>query len=89
MVLHAAWAVYAGYLISYVPWISLLYFSVYPYERKDYYFRSIKTEEFYWRGEKLVMPSSITCHHAATDGWHISRFLKDLQEEVDRFEVHL
>ena len=78
-----------AYTVSCVPWIPFQHFAVHSYERKAYYFPSVEAGKFYWRGEKLVMPLSITCHHAATDGWHISRFLKDLQEEADRFEVHL
>lgn len=31
------------------------------------------------------MPLSITCHHAATDGYHISQFLERLQAEMDHF----
>ncbi|MDD6991710.1 MAG: CatA-like O-acetyltransferase [Oscillospiraceae bacterium] len=33
------------------------------------------------------MPLSVTCHHAATDGYHISRFLEELQKDMDSFSV--
>lgn len=35
------------------------------------------------------MPLSITCHHAATDGYHIKCFLEDLQEDIIGFRKHL
>ena len=28
---------------------------------------------------------SLTCHHAATDGYHVDVFLKQLQQEMDQF----
>lgn len=36
-------------------------------------------------GEKLLMPLSVTCHHAATDGYHVSRFLEGFQAEANCF----
>ena len=38
---------------------------------------------------KWNMPLSLTCHHAATDGWHVHRFLECLQSDMDNFEAFL
>ena len=38
---------------------------------------------------KWTMPLSLTCHHATTDGWHVSRFLEDLQRDMDDFARYL
>ena len=32
------------------------------------------------------MPLSLTCHHAAADGWHVAKFLEELQEQVNEIE---
>lgn len=32
------------------------------------------------------MPLSITCYHAASDGYHISLFLEGLQDDMDIFK---
>ena len=32
------------------------------------------------------MPLSLTCHHAATDGWHVQTFLTALQRDFDHPE---
>ena len=36
---------------------------------------------------KELLPLSLTSHHAATDGYHISRFLEELQGDMDSFSV--
>lgn len=36
-------------------------------------------------GDKVVMPVSILCHHALTDGLHLSRFYQCLEGELSRF----
>lgn len=35
------------------------------------------------------MPLSVTCHHAATDGYHVNRFLETLQSEMKSFEQYM
>ena len=34
---------------------------------------------------QVLLPLCVTCHHAATDGRHMSRFLEKLQSDMDRF----
>ena len=36
-----------------------------------------------------LLPLSITCHHAATDGYHIHCFLEGLQADMDNFSRFL
>ena len=72
--------------MSCVPWISFKHFAVHSYENKPYYFPSVEAGRFYEDEEdRMRMPLSITCHHAATDGYHVDRFLRELQEGMDRF----
>ncbi len=78
-----------AYTISCVPWISFDHFAVHSYENKPYYFPSVEAGKFFEEGGRLKMPLSLTCHHATTDGWHVHRFLEDLQAEMDRFEIYL
>lgn len=74
-----------SYVVSCVPWISFKHFAVHSYENKSYFFPSFEAGKFYEKGEKLLMPLSITCHHATTDGYHINCFLEELQREMDCF----
>ena len=40
-------------------------------------------------GAKLLLPLSLTVHHAAADGWQVHQFLTDLQADMDRFDTFL
>lgn len=78
-----------AYTISCVPWISFQHFAVHSYQNQPYYFPSIEAGKFYEQDGKILLPLSITCHHAATDGYHVHRFLETLQQEADTFEQYL
>ncbi|MCC8145882.1 MAG: chloramphenicol acetyltransferase [Bacteroidales bacterium] len=39
----------------------------------------ISTGRFFYDGERLMIPVSITCHHGLMDGYHISQFLEILE----------
>lgn len=78
-----------AYTVSCVPWISFQSFSVHSYENKPYYFPSVEAGRFTVTDGRTLMPLSLTCHHATTDGWHVSRFLEALQSDMDAFEQYL
>ena len=78
-----------AYTVSCVPWISFRHFAVHSYDDKPYYFPSVEAGQFVRRDGRMLLPLSITCHHAATDGWHVQRFLKELQADMDGFEAFL
>ena len=78
-----------AYTVSCVPWIAFDHFAVHSYENKPYYFPSVEAGRFSNENGRIMMPLSITCHHAATDGYHVSRFLEALQTEADAFEKYL
>ena len=74
------------YTVSAVPWISFSHFAVHTYENKPYFFPSVEAGKIYESEEgKKMLPLSITCHHATTDGYQVQRFLKDLEEEISIF----
>ena len=78
-----------AYTVSCVPWISFTAFSVHSYENKPYYFPSVEAGKFEEKDGHLLLPLSLTCHHATTDGYHIARFLEDLQADMDHFSRFL
>ena len=75
-----------AYTVSCVPWISFKHFAVHSYDNKPYYFPSVEAGRFYEKDGKELMPLSLTCHHAATDGYHISLFIEQFQKYADSFE---
>ena len=78
-----------AYTVSCVPWISFTGFCVHSYENRPYYFPSVEAGKFFERDGKTMFPLSITCHHAATDGYHIKRFLEEFQDGADHFDRFL
>lgn len=78
-----------AYTVSCVPWISFDHFAVHSYENKPYYFPSVEAGRFIEEGGRTLLPLSITCHHATTDGYHVHRFLEQLQEDANHFAQFL
>ena len=78
-----------AYTVSCVPWISFQHFAVHSYENKPYYFPSVEAGKFFPQQDQILMPLSITCHHAATDGYHMKCFLDTLQQDALRFREFL
>lgn len=75
-----------AYTVSAVPWVDFKHFAVHSFENKAYYFPSVEAGKYHEENGKMIMPLSLTCHHATTDGYHISEFLNDLQQDMDNFE---
>lgn len=74
-----------AYTVSCIPWVSFKAFSVHSYDNKPYYFPSVEAGKFYKKSDRMLLPLSITCHHAATDGYHVECFLDTLQSDMIRF----
>jgi len=72
-----------SYTISSLPWIAFKHFAFHSYENKPYFFPTIEAGELYESSGRILLPLSLTVHHATTDGWHIKSFLDDLQHGMD------
>lgn len=75
-----------AYTVSALPWTGFTHFAVHSYENKPYFFPSVEAGKYEERGGRVIMPLSLTCHHAATDGWHVAAFFDDLQKDMNAFE---
>ncbi len=78
-----------AYTVSCVPWISFQHFAVHSYEKRDCFFPSVEAGKFVLRDGRCYLPLSLTCHHAATDGYHVAQFLERLQADMDTFSQFL
>ena len=45
--------------------------------------------DFSERDRKCIMPLSVTCHHAAADGYHVYLFLERMQTEANEFGKYI
>lgn len=74
-----------AYTVSCVPWVGFSHFAVHSYGNKPYYFPSVEAGKFFEQDGRTRMPLSLTCHHAATDGYHVKCFLDALQQDMQQF----
>jgi chloramphenicol O-acetyltransferase type A len=74
-----------AYTVSCIPWVEFQHFAVHSYENKPYFFPSVEAGKFRQEEGRTKMPLSLTCHHATTDGYHVSQFLQQLQQDMDHF----
>ena len=70
-----------AYTVSVLPWVSFRHFAVHSYSR-PYFFPSVEAGRIRAEAGRELLPLSLTCHHATTDGWHVHRFLTRLEEEI-------
>ena len=78
-----------AYTVSCLPWVDFRHFAVHSYEKQPYLLPSVEAGKLRREGEKLLLPLSLTVHHAAADGWQVHQFLTDLQADMDRFDTFL
>ena len=69
--------------------MSFRHFAVHSYEKQPYLLPSVESGKLRREGEKLLLPLSLTVHHAAADGWQVHQFLTDLQKDMDHFQDFL
>ena len=77
-----------AYTVSTIPWISFKHFAVHTHDNKPYFFPSVEAGKIFENvnGRKML-PLSMTCHHATTDGYHVEKFLEELKEEIKSFST--
>jgi len=76
-----------AYTVSCIPWLDFAHFAVHSYEKQPYFFPSVEAGSITKEADgRSTMALSLTCHHAATDGYHVKVFLDDLQCDMNEFE---
>ncbi|MDO4545053.1 MAG: CatA-like O-acetyltransferase [Bacillota bacterium] len=78
-----------AYTVSCIPWVDFTHFAIHSYENAPYYFPSVEAGKFIEQEGRILMPFSITCHHATTDGYHVKCFIKTLQDDIRDFKLYL
>ena len=69
-----------GFVISCIPWFTFKSFSLHNHGIKDYYFPSFEAGAFRHEDDRILMPLSVTAHHATTEGIHLNLFFDELDE---------
>lgn len=72
------------YFVTSVPWVSFTSVSL-PVPNPADSNPRITFGKYFFRGEQLLLPVSLTVHHALADGIHIGRFFEAMEQELLEF----
>lgn len=68
--------------ISMIPWTTFEGFNLNLQNGYNYFLPIFTFGKFYEQDQKYYIPLSIQVHHAVCDGFHVSRFVNELQETI-------
>lgn len=68
--------------VSMIPWLSFEGFNLNLQKGYDYLLPIFTMGKYYKEGDKTYLPLAIQVHHAVCDGFHVGRFVNDLQNLI-------
>lgn len=68
--------------VSMIPWSSFDGFNLNLQKGYEYLLPIFTMGKFYKDAEKIILPLAIQVHHAVCDGFHLCRFINELQELI-------
>ncbi len=71
--------------VSCIPWSSFTGFNLNLQKGYDYLPPIFTMGKYYSDGDKVLLPLAIQVHHAVCDGFHIARFVNELQDYLRSF----
>lgn len=71
--------------VSCIPWTSFTGFNLHLEKGYDYFPPIFTIGKYFADGAKIQLLLAVQVHHAVCDGFHLSRFLADLQQWADEF----
>ncbi len=73
--------------VSCIPWTSFTGFNLNLQKGYDYLPPIFTIGKYFPDGDKMMLPLAIQVHHAVCDGFHLSRFVNELQDYLDAFTL--
>ncbi len=73
------------FTISVIPWATFTGFNLNLQKGYTYFPPIFTLGKYYTENDKVLLPLSIQVHHAVCDGFHLARFINDLQSFIDGF----
>jgi chloramphenicol O-acetyltransferase type A len=73
------------FTISTIPWVSFTGFNLNLPTATGYLLPIFTTGKYFEQDGKIWLPMAIQVHHAICDGFHIARFINELQEAMNNF----
>jgi len=75
------------FTISSIPWVNFSGFNLNLPKATSYLLPIFTTGKFFEQNDKIWLPIAIQVNHAVCDGFHIARFVNELQEAITQFEL--
>ena len=69
-----------------LPWVRYQHFDVHVFDEGTFLAPVITWGRYEKEQGKLVMPLTMNIHHAVADGFHLSRFFREVQEWIDSLQ---
>lgn len=69
--------------VSCLPWVRYRSFDMHIFDSGTYLGPVVTWGKYEPAGKRVLMPLSLNIHHAVADGFHLSRFFLELQEQAD------
>lgn len=66
-----------------LPWLHFSSFDLNLKQGYDYLMPIFTMGKYIEENGKTILPFSVLAHHAVCDGWHVSKFINELQQEID------
>ncbi len=73
--------------VSMIPWASFTGFNLNLQKGYDYLLPIFTLGKYFNSHGKTLIPLAIQVHHSVCDGFHLSRFVNQLQEFIDEFQL--
>lgn len=73
--------------ISMIPWTTFEGFNLNLQKGYDYLLPIFTMGKYYHDHDKIILPLAIQVHHAVCDGYHLCRFINELQDEIDKMNI--
>lgn len=70
--------------VSCIPWTSFTGFNLNLQKGYDFLSPIFTIGKYFSDGNKILMPLAIQVHHAVCDGFHLSRFINELQDYLNK-----
>lgn len=66
--------------VSNVPWLTFTHFAQDSYAESEFFSPLVKFGKYETRGEKVILPVSVSVNHAVADGYHTCRLINEMQD---------
>ena len=73
--------------VSMIPWITFEGFNLNLQKGYDYLLPIFTMGKYHMKDDKYLLPMSVQVHHSVCDGFHVSRFINELQDLINNFSL--